>query len=49
MSKELAPNSGTYLCSMQGSSCGAWTLWGNVSSYGTGCEATKDINKALLG
>jgi hypothetical protein len=27
-SKQLAPNSGTYLCSMQGSACGAWILEG---------------------
>jgi hypothetical protein len=23
--------------------------WGNVSSWGIGCQAAKDINKALLG
>jgi hypothetical protein len=28
MSKQLVPSSGTYLCSMQGSACGAWTLGG---------------------
>jgi hypothetical protein len=39
MSKKLAPNSGTYLCSMQGSACEAWALGGifplrvRVSSY----------------
>jgi hypothetical protein len=27
-SKKLVPNSGTYLCSMQGSACGVWTLRG---------------------
>jgi hypothetical protein len=28
VSKQVAPNSGTYLCSMQGSACEAWTLGG---------------------
>jgi hypothetical protein len=41
-------NSGTYLCSMQGSACGIWTL-GGCSLLGIGCQIAKDINKALLG
>jgi hypothetical protein len=49
VSKKLVPSSGTYLCSMQGSACGAWTLRGDVSSKGKGCQAAKDIWKALLG
>jgi hypothetical protein len=46
--RKTSSKSGTYLCSMQGSECGRWTLRG-CSLLGIGCQIVKDINKALLG
>jgi hypothetical protein len=45
--RKTSSSSGTYLCSMQGSACGRWTL-GECSLLGIGYQIAKDINKALL-
>jgi hypothetical protein len=42
-SKKLVPSSGTYLCSMQGSACGTWTLGGMFPLRVKGCQVAKDI------
>jgi hypothetical protein len=42
-SKQLVPNNETYLCSIQGTGCGTWTLRRDISSMGKGCQAAKYI------
>ena len=49
VSKKLDPMSGIYLFSMQGNTCGTWTLEGMFPLWLKGCQVAKDIWKELLG
>jgi hypothetical protein len=48
MSKQLVPSNGTYLCSMQGNACLAWTLKGMFSLQVKGVKLQRIYGRHCL-
>jgi hypothetical protein len=46
--KKLVPSSGTYLCSMQGNACGAWTLMGMFPLWVKGVKLQRIYERNYL-
>jgi hypothetical protein len=48
VSKKLVPSSGTYLCSMQGNTCGTWTLGGMFPLWVKGVKLQRIYERHCL-